>query len=160
MLISNRRYPEDIYDGTGTKPNGGNPWFLATATMAEIFYRAAYDFQSNGTLAVTNTSLPFWTYFAPTAQLTAGSSYASNSAAFTAAISALEGWADAFMRRVKYHAPADMRLAEEYDRDDGSSTGAVDLTWSYASVLNAAFARARLMNDTAYASDLANLGFS
>jgi glucoamylase len=128
--------------------------------MAELFYRAAYDFQTNGNLSVTNTSLPFWTYFAPTAELTAGSSYSSDSTTFTAAMSALEGWGDAFMRRVKYHSPSDKRLAEEYDRETGNNTGATDLTWSYASVLNAAFARARLMNDTGYITDLANLGFS
>jgi glucoamylase len=127
--------------------------------MAELFYRAAYDFQTSGTLLVSNTTLPFWTYFAPAAGLTAGSSYTSGSSAFTAAITALEGWGDAFMRRVKYHSPSDMRLAEEYDRETGNNTGATDLTWSYASVLNAAFARARLMNDTAYITDLANLGF-
>jgi glucoamylase len=128
--------------------------------MGELFYRAAYDFQNIGTLSVTNTSLPFWTYFAPMAGLKAGSSYPSGSPTFVAAISALEGWADAFMRRVKFHAPADKRLAEEYDRNDGSNTGAKDLTWSYASVLNAAFARARLMNNTEYIVDLANMGFS
>lgn len=63
------------------------------------------------------------------------------------------------MRRVKFHKPADGRLTEEYNRFDGDVTGAKDLTWSYAAVLNAAFARAKLMSDKSYNTDLANLGF-
>ncbi|KAF2427585.1 hypothetical protein EJ08DRAFT_651407 [Tothia fuscella] len=153
------RYPDDVYNGTDTEPNGGNPWFLATATMAEMFYHAAYDFQSTGNITVSATSLPFWTYFAPTALLSAGSTYHKDSLEFQAAILALEGWADAFMRRIKFHFPADGRLAEEYNRIDGVNTGATDLTWSYASVLKAAFARAKLMNNESYVTDLANLGF-
>src|SRR5438067_683903 len=38
-LIDFRRYPEDVYDGVGTSL--GNPWYLATTSMAELFYRAA-----------------------------------------------------------------------------------------------------------------------
>jgi glucoamylase len=154
-----RRYPEDVYDGVGTKPNGGNPWFLATATIAELFYDAAFQLQANGTFDVTDISLPFWSYFAPAAQVSAGTAYPKESNEFQVAVSALEGWGDAFLRRVKFHSPADGRLAEEYDRNDGVITGAADLTWSYASVLTAAFARARLRNETEYISDLANLGF-
>jgi glucoamylase len=151
------RYPEDEYTGTGTAPDGCNPLFLATAAMAELFYFAAAEFQSNGSLAVTNTSLPFWKYFAPGADLTADQTYPSNSTAFGAAISAIEGWADAFIRRIKYHTPADQRLAEEYNRDNGVNTGAKDLTWSYASVLTAAFARAHLRNDRSYVTAVADL---
>ena len=46
------------------------------------------------------------------------------------------------MRTVKYYTPADGHLAEEFNRDTGVAQGAADLTWSYASVLTAAFARA------------------
>ena len=155
----NSRYPEDVYNGVGTAPSGGNPWFLATAAMAELFYLAAAEFQSNGNIAVTNTSLPFWQFFAPSASLAAGQTYVIDSAEFGAAISGLEGWADAFMRRVKYHEPADGRFAEEYNRDTGNNTGAQDLTWSYASILTAAFARAKLRNDDGYVTDVANSGF-
>lgn len=159
MLTLNRRYPEDIYTGTGTAPEGGNPWFLATATMAELFYKATLDFNTAGKIVVTNTSLPFWTYFAPSAGLANGHNYPSHSSPFIAAIGALEGWADAFMRRVKFHKPADGRFAEEYDRKNGELRGAADLTWSYASIITASMARAKLMNDTTYATNLANLGF-
>ncbi|KIW07088.1 uncharacterized protein PV09_01972 [Verruconis gallopava] len=151
------RYPEDVYTGTGTAPNGGNPWFLATAALAELLYRASAELQENGTLTVSNTSLPFWQYFAPAAGLAAGQTYSSNSQAFGTAIAAIEGWADAFVRRIKFHTPADKRLSEEYNRDDGFSTGALDLTWSYASLLTASFARADLRGDTGYIGAVADL---
>ncbi|TID22653.1 MICOS complex subunit [Venturia nashicola] len=154
------RYPEDVYNGTGTAPSGGNPWYLATTTMAELFYKATLSFTSANQILVTNTSLPFWTYFAPSASLTPGNTYPSTSPAFQTAIGALEGWADAFMRRVKFHVPDDGRLAEEYDRNDGIKRGAEDLTWSYASVITAAMARARSRKDTAYPRSLADLGFT
>ncbi|KAE9991814.1 hypothetical protein EG327_010916 [Venturia inaequalis] len=154
------RYPEDVYNGTGTAPEGGNPWYLATSTLAELLYKATHSFTNQSSIKVSNTSLPFWTYFAPSASLAAGTTYPSTSSPFKTAIGALEGWADAFMRRVKFHVPADGRLAEEYHRRDGVATGAEDLTWSYASVVTAAMARAVVRGDVGYARGLANLGFT
>jgi glucoamylase len=151
------RYPEDVYNGTGTAPYGGNPWFLATASMAELFYHAAAEFRSSGTVIASATSLPFWQYFAPGAALTIGRPYTSDDPQFEQAISGIEGWADAFIRRIKYHTPLNQRLAEEYNRNDGTSVGALDLTWSYASLLSAAFARAALREDSGYITAVADL---
>ena len=61
------------------------------------------------------------------------------------------------MRRIKYHTPADQRMTEQYSRNDGTATGAQDLTWSYASLITAAIARATLRNDTGYIELVANL---
>ncbi|KAI9692125.1 MAG: glycoside hydrolase 15 protein [Bathelium mastoideum] len=150
------RYPEDVYNGTGTTL--GNPWYLTTAALAELFYRAANSYNTSGFIAVTNTSLPFWTYFAPNANATAGSSYSSPSTTYNALIGSLEGWADAFVRRIKYHTPAGGHLSEEFNRNTGIAQGAADLTWSYASLLTTAFARAELTGDSSYIRTLANLG--
>ncbi|KAF2104180.1 hypothetical protein NA57DRAFT_30202 [Rhizodiscina lignyota] len=152
------RYPEDIYTGTGTAENGGNPWFLCTAAMAELFYRAASDLQSAGQLTVSNTSLLFWTYFSPGANLSEDT-YSSDSDGFKGAIAALQGWGDAFIRLIQYHGGDGGHLSEEYDRNSGVMVGAADLTWSYASVITAAFARAEQSGDDSYVQDLANLGF-
>jgi glucoamylase len=62
------------------------------------------------------------------------------------------------MRTVKYYTPDDGSLAEEFNRDTGAPQGAADLTWSYASVLTAAFARAELRGENGYVRSLANLG--
>ena len=67
---------------------------------------------------------------------------------------------DAFMRTIKHYTPADGHLSEEFNRNTGVPQGAADLTWSYASVLTAAFARAELRGQTAYARNLANLGIT
>lgn len=128
--------------------------------MAELFYKASFDFNTAGEIVVTNTSLPFWSYFAPSAGFTAGQTYSSYGSPYKTALGALEGWADAFMRRVKFHTPTDGRLAEEYDRAIGYTRGAEDLTWSYASIITASLARAKLLNDSSYVSSLADLGFT
>jgi len=154
------RYPEDVYNGTGTQANGGNPWFLCTAALAELFYRAAAELQARGSLSVSAASAPFWAYYAPGAGLAAGRTYAARAPPFADAVAALLGWADAFVRRVQFHALAAAgHLAEEFNRDDGAQQGAADLTWSYAGLLTAAFARARVAGDDAYVNAVAELGF-
>jgi len=154
---SPRRYPEDVYDGTGTSL--GNPWYLTTAAMAELFYRTTLSFRTAGRITVTDVSLPFWTYFAPSSgPYTPGTTY--DGATLNSMLAALEGWADAFMRRVKHHTPVDGRLAEEFNRDDGHAQGAADLTWSYAALLTAAFARAEVAGQLGYVAQLADLGLS
>lgn len=155
------RYPEDVYNGTGTQTNGGNPWFLCTAALAELFYRASNELLAANSLTVSNTSAPFWAYYAPAANLTVGATYASNSPQFQGSIAALEGWADAFVRRIQYHSAGDGgHLTEEFNRDTGYEQGAADLTWSYASLLTAAFARAELVGNNTYVNALAEVGFS
>jgi glucoamylase len=157
------RYPEDIYNGTGTQVNGGNPWYLTTAAVAQYFWAASAEYSGDGgsgSIAVTTTSQSFFDYFAPSAHVTAGESYSSGSAEFTSVIDTLNGWGDAFARTAKAYTPADSSLAEEYNRDTGAPQGCVDLTWSYASIITAAIQRASLRNDTAFVQDLANLGFT
>lgn len=125
--------------------------------MAELFYRAISEYRAKGSVAVTNTSLPFFDYFAPSAEVAAGQTYKSNSTGFQTVISSLEGWGDAFMRRIKYHTPADGHLSEEFNRDTGVPEGAADLTWSYAALLTASFARAQVNNQNQYIRNLARL---
>lgn len=153
---SSRRYPEDTYNGTGTS-GYGNPWYLCTLSMAELFYRAISEYRAVGRIEVTNTSAPFFDYFAPSASVAAGQSYTTKSKTFKAVISSLEGWGDAFVRRVKFHTPADGHLTEEYDRTTGIPQGAADLTWSYASLLTASFARAGVTGQKQYVHNLAKL---
>lgn len=160
LTISNehRRYPEDVYNGTGTAENGGNPWFLCTAAMAELFYRAATEIKAAGSLNVSDTSFMFWQYFAPKANLTA-TSYDSTSDGFSGAIAGLQGWGDAFMRLIQFHGGEGGHLSEEFNRQTGEMVGAADLTWSYASVLTAAFARAEAQGNSSYLSSFADMNF-
>lgn len=126
--------------------------------MAELFYRAATEITGAGTLKISNTTLPFWEYFAPQANLTT-TSYESNSIGFSGAVAGLQGWGDAFMRLIKYHGGEGGHLNEEFSRDTGEMVGAADLTWSYASVLTAAFARAEAQGDSSYLGKFADMNF-
>jgi len=153
------RYPEDVYNGTGTETNGGNPWYLTTAAIAQYMYATSAEYAASGTIAPTNTSKAFFDYFAPTAGVKVGQTYASGSKEFASVIASLHGWGDAFMRTIKYYTPTDQTLTEEFNRNTGTPQGCQDLTWSYASVLTAALQRAQTKNDTNYATSLANGGF-
>ena len=56
------RYPEDVYNGTGTQDNGGNPWYLATAAMGQFMYAASTEFGAAQRICVTDVSKPFFDY--------------------------------------------------------------------------------------------------
>lgn len=64
---------------------------------------------------------------------------------------------DAYIRTIKHYAGEDGHLSEQFDRETGVPRGATDLTWSYASLLTAAFARANLKGDDSYIVNLAQL---
>ena len=149
------RYPEDTYNGIQSG-NQGNPWYLTTSSFAEVLYRAAAEFNASGSVAVTDTSKPFWDYFAAGVSPQVGT-YSSGSTEYEGLLVALEGWGDAFLRTVKYYTLEGGHQPEEYNRDTGAGNGAADLTWSYASLLTAAFARAAATGDTEYVANVAAL---
>ncbi|KAI5210793.1 glucoamylase precursor [Aureobasidium subglaciale] len=159
LAIPIGRYPEDVYNGVGTSANGGNPWYLTTATMAQYLYSAALEYQKSGSLTVSNVTAPFFAYYAPKAGLKTGKTYSSNTKEFASVIASLQGWGDAYIRRIKYHTPAGGNLAEEFNRNNGNAQGAADLTWSYAALLTAAFARATLSGDGSYVQKIAALAY-
>jgi len=149
------RYPEDVYNGVNT--SFGNPWYLSTAAFAEYFYTVAKDFQIQKTITITNLTQPFWEYYAPTVEAKAGTSITESSEEFEQLINALTGWGDAYIRTIKHFSGEDGHLSEQYDRETGEPRGANDLTWSYVSVLTAAFKRAELKGDDDYVRNLAQL---
>lgn len=130
------RYPEDVYFN-------GNPWYLSTFAVAEQLYDALIVWESQGSITVTSTSLPFFKQFS--SSISTGT-YASSSSTFTTLINAIQTFADGFVAVNAKHTPANGGLAEQFDRNSGNALSAVDLTWSYASALTAFEAR------TGYAS--------
>ena len=152
------RYPEDVFNGYKNKPNGGNPWFLCTATFAQFMYSVSAAFSAAGSISISNTNLDFFNYFTPGADVKVSETYEAGSQQFGMIIDSLNGWGDAFMGTIKYFVPSSGHLTEEIDRDTGAVQGAADLTWSYASVLSAALARAQVTDDKKYAQQLADLG--
>jgi glucoamylase len=136
------RYPEDIYDGTGTSPHGGNPWFLCTSSASEILYRTASHLSTTSSLTITPVSLPFYTsLFASSSLDVAPGVYGPADAVFHSAIERLVAVGDQFLGVVKAHVDAEGAMSEQFDRKTGFMRGARDLTWSYGAFLKAVRAR-------------------
>lgn len=132
------RYPEDVYDGAGTSI--ANPWFICTLTTAEVLYTASKGFTAAGKITVSALTQPLFKQFLPTAA--AGTTYAAGTTGFTALVAGLKSYGDTFAATAQLHAATNGSLSEQFSRNDGFMTGARDLTWSYASFLTAAAARA------------------
>ena len=145
------RYAEDTYQG-------GNPWYvtsltasqqiltrkvsvannfpryLATLAAAEQLYDALYQWDKQGALAITTTSLPFFQALSSSA---ATGNYSSSSSTYSSLTSAVKGYADGFVSIVQNYTPSNGSLAEQFSRDNGTPLSAGDLTWSYAAFLTA-----------------------
>lgn len=130
------RYSEDVY-------YDGNPWYLATNAAAELLYAAVYQWQQLGSISVTEVSLPFFADLIPDI---ATGEYEKSSSTFKSIVKAVKLYADDFITVGKKYTPDDGALAEQFDRDTGIPTSAVDLTWSYASFLSATERRAGVMS--------------
>ncbi len=131
------RYPEDVYDGTGV--SSGNPWYLATASLAEYLYNLAYLYQKKDRVDITSRSLPFFRDFLKIKSIKVG---LADSLLLSKVIQMCRIKGDEFLRRIKFYEPM-ANLSEQYDSLSGRNLGARDLTWSYASVLSAGRARRR-----------------
>ncbi|KAJ6014999.1 hypothetical protein N7540_009590 [Penicillium herquei] len=122
------RYAEDVYQG-------GNPWYLCTLAAAEQLYDALYQWNKQGTLEVSQTSLSFFQALTSSAVI---GNYSSSSTTYSTLTSAVKTYADGFVSIVQEYTPSNGSLAEQFNRDDGTPTSAGDLTWSYAAFITAA----------------------
>lgn len=134
------RYPEDLYNGTGKST--GNPWYLATASLAEFLYKLALVYKKNGIIVVTKISLPFFRDFLSLNFTT--EDIHRDSKSFPMVLTSCLKRGDEFLRRIKYHSPT-ANLSEQFDSKLGNNVGARDLTWSYASLLSASRVRFDLL---------------
>ncbi|ORX59418.1 glucoamylase [Hesseltinella vesiculosa] len=131
------RYPEDVYDGNGMSL--GNPWFLATACMAELYYRAMLTWQSQGGVEVNEINHGF--FLQRDTKVVTGHVYRLGQPDYQQLIQQLTTEADRFLATIQYHQQANGALSEQFNRWTGYQQGAEDLTWSYASLLSALHAR-------------------
>lgn len=136
------RYPEDIYNGYGTSPSGGNPWFLCTSTAANILYRTASHFSTTSHIRITPVSLPFYRSILADANLPIEpGTYGPSDAVYHSVLKRLLHVGDEFLEVVRMHADAEGAMSEQFDRVTGYMRGAGDLTWSYGAFLGAGRAR-------------------
>lgn len=126
------RYPEDQYVG-------GNPWFLCTAAIAELYYRAARSWVASGSLTITDLNQAFFSSLDASkfSSLQPGQTLSSGSRTFADIISTLQSAGDAQLRVIKLHTDNFGSLSEQFDRCKGFETSFGDLSWSYASLLTA-----------------------
>ena len=139
------RYPEDHYDGYVTT-GLGNPWFLATHAFAELYYRAANAFEAQGYVTLTKNNRAFIDtalQSAGAAQLSlqTGEKLQAGDARLTTLLRALRERGNQFMNRTAVHAGPGGSMSEQIQRQSGLPHGASDLTWSFASLLTATWAR-------------------
>jgi glucoamylase len=121
-----------------------------------VLYLAKEGFDNQGYISLNNLTRPFWQDLLGDRYMDSEDLWTSSvKGMFGIALQALMDTGDRFMAVSKEYAP-DGRMSEQIDRyvlvksgfglisrNDGSPVGARDLTWSYASLLEAARARER-----------------
>ncbi|KAI9314419.1 Six-hairpin glycosidase-like protein, partial [Dichotomocladium elegans] len=141
--ISIGRYPEDTYDGYQSG-SLGNPWFITTAAMAELYYRAIHEWKSEQTtVAVNSINAPFFAKLMGMSEdALIDRTFPFGSKSFTTLVQRMADEADRFMATVRYHQRDNGSLSEQFNRFNGFEQGARDLSWSYAAMISSADARA------------------
>ncbi|KAK2461229.1 hypothetical protein APHAL10511_006756 [Amanita phalloides] len=129
--VATGRYPEDVY-------YNGNPWYLATLAVAEQLYDSLIVWENEQSITVTSISQPFFSTFV--SGISAGT-YSSGSSTFNTLTTSIKSFADSFVAIVAKYTPSGGELYEQYDRNTGVPTSAIDLTWSFASLLTSDMAR-------------------
>jgi glucoamylase len=107
---------------------------LATLAVAEQLYDSLIVWKKQGSITVTALSQPFFSLFS--SGISTGT-FSSSSSTFNTLITGVQNYADSFVNVVATHTPSGGGLSEQYSRDNGTPLSAVDLTWSYASLLTA-----------------------
>lgn len=140
------RYPEDIYDGTGTSL--GNPWFLCTATVANILYNLVEylsDKPPEFKYVISERTLPLLGSFVP------GFNWDSSQIVllrkeeiYEQFMFNLMEYGDSFIDVIREHVDSEGHMSEQFSRYDGFMKGARDLTWSYGAFWEALRQRDRV----------------
>jgi glucoamylase len=132
------RYPEDCYDGVTTNGTAG-AWFLATHAFAELYYRAAHEWQALGSFQVTTPKYDLIRRAGVAVAL--GETITSSDPRFAQILSGLQALGDAELRRSMLHSDAQGSMSEQMNGVSGYMQSARDLSWSYSSFLTAVWAR-------------------
>ena len=131
------RYPEDIYDGVGTSE--GNPWFIATASAAEVIFKTIYKLlDSQQDLCINRYNQEFFKSFINfEADDLEEFVIPYNSIRYNNALLNLFDFGDSFLKIIKDHVDRNGHMSEQFNKYTGYMQGAKDLTWSYSAFWNA-----------------------
>lgn len=100
--------------------------------VAEHHYRAIEEFENRQAITVTRVSQPWFKSLGLSVQ---PGVYRPSSYEYEIILSAIGKAADSYVRRVMFHLNGSKNMAEQYNRYNGQPLSALNLTWSYASVL-------------------------
>lgn len=89
-------------------------------------------------MTITKTSLAFFQQFSPSVK---AGTYIFLTPTYITLTKAVEAFADGFLAVNAKYTPKNGGLSEQFDRNTGVPTSAMDLTWSYASALTVFNAR-------------------
>lgn len=106
--------------------------YLTTLAAAEQLYDALYQWDKQGSIDITDVSLPFFTDLVNNTQT---GSFDSSSSEYESITGAVKAYADGFIDIVQAYTPSDGALSEQFSRDSGDQASAKLLTWSFASFL-------------------------
>lgn len=134
------RYPEDVYDGYGTSE--GNPWFISTASAAEIVFKWIFKKVSRQQDIIIT---PFNRDFFGTLlgdftdeELEAGELVISyGSERYKGVLVSMFNYSDSFIDIIQSHVDSVTgQMLEQFNKYNGIMQGAENLTWSYSSFYN------------------------
>lgn len=130
------RYPEDIYNGVDTSE--GNPWFITTASAAEVIFKTIYKLLNRKKdIIISKDNRDFFKFLVDfdidkLEEITV--SYGSPS--YNKIMLNLFQYSDSFLEVIKYHSDSEGHMSEQLNRYSGFMQGAKRLTWSYSAVWN------------------------
>ncbi|RDI43346.1 hypothetical protein AQULUS_12390 [Aquicella lusitana] len=141
------RYPGDIYDGNHS--SYGNPWVLTTNALAQYYYALAKNYLGEGSVRITHNNIFFFQQFYTNLDKEEVILASEQPDKFFGLVNRLIEEGDNSLKSVKRYATcyADRtcyHLSEQIDRASGKPRSARDLTWNYASLLDAMRTRAAL----------------
>lgn len=134
------RYPEDVYDGYGTSE--GNPWFISTASAAEVVYKWIYKSVSREQdIVITPFNKDFFgALIADLSDEELGPGeyvIPFGSIRYKQVLISMFNYSDSFMDVIQSHVDSrNGRMLEQFNKFHGYMQGAEDLTWSYSSFYN------------------------
>lgn len=130
------RYPEDIYDGYSTSE--GNPWFISTATGAEVLYKSIYKKLASrqDILFTSEDGNFFFRLLSQKSKVSGRRAIEYGSEDFADLLVQMFKYADSFLEIIKAHVDSGGRMLEQFNKNDGFMQGAEDLTWSYSAFYN------------------------
>lgn len=134
------RYPEDVYDGYGTSE--GNPWFISTASAAEVVFKWIYKSVSRQLdIVITPFNKDFFGAFLEDLsdeELGPGEyviPFGTNR--YRQVLISMFNYSDSFMDVIHTHVDSVTgQMLEQFNKYHGYMQGADNLTWSYSSFYN------------------------